>query len=58
MPQPPDDDDRQQGSWAGLIAAIVLVVLGVWLFNAFHKSSETLDCIAAGHHNCVPAPGQ
>jgi hypothetical protein len=55
---PPDDDDRQQGCWAGLIAAIVLVVLGVWLFEAFHKSSETLDCIAAGHHDCVPVPGQ
>jgi hypothetical protein len=58
MDQPPEHDNDRRASWAGLIAAIVLVVLGVWLFNTFKKSSDTLDCIAAGHHNCVPAPGQ
>lgn len=58
MPKPPDDDPRQQGAWLGLAAAIVLVVLGVWLMVAFKKSTDTLDCIAAGHHDCVPAPGQ
>jgi hypothetical protein len=55
---PDNDDNRQQGSWLGLVAAIVLVVLGVWALLAFQKSSETLDCIAAGHHNCVPVDGQ
>ena len=57
MDKPPDDNNRQ-GSLLGLAAAVLLVVLGVWLLIAFQKSTNTLDCIAAGHHNCVPAPGQ
>jgi hypothetical protein len=53
----PDNGDKQGNPWPGLIAAIVLVVLGVWLMLAFQKSSNTLDCMAAGRHNCVPVDG-
>jgi hypothetical protein len=29
-------------------------VVGVWVMVAFKKSSDTLDCVASGRHNCMP----
>ena len=58
MTKRPGEPDDQQGTYLGLLAAAVLIVLGVWLVVAFKKSSDTLDCMAAGHHDCVPRPGQ
>jgi hypothetical protein len=52
---PPDDEDRGQGTpWLGLVVAILIVVVGVWVMVAFKKSSDTLDCVASGRHNCMP----
>jgi hypothetical protein len=58
MHLPPKDEEPKSPPWLGLLAAILIVVIGVWALLAFQKSSDTLDCIAAGHHDCVPAPGQ
>jgi hypothetical protein len=56
MPEPSPDDqkNRDARTLAGLAVAIVLVVLTVFLLVKFKQSSATLDCIAAGHHNCAP----
>jgi hypothetical protein len=55
MAEPPDDEDaRQRANLIMLLAALILVVGGVWLLIKFRESSQTLDCIAAGHRNCVP----
>ncbi len=55
MPEtPPDDDDRDAKTLAGLAVAIVLVVITVFLLVELKRGTATLDCIAAGHKNCVP----
>ena len=50
----PDEDHSNIATIAGLVAVIALVVLAVWLLIAFQHSSNTLDCLAAHHPNCVP----
>jgi len=52
---PPDDEDRNEGApWLGLAVAILIVVLGIWAMIAFKNSSDMLDCLASGRHNCAP----
>jgi hypothetical protein len=52
---PPDDEDRNQDTpWLGLAVAILIVVLGIWALIAFKHSSDMLDCLASGRHNCAP----
>jgi hypothetical protein len=50
----PDDQDDNAKTLAGLIVAIVLVVVTVFLLLKLKQGTALLDCIAAGHHNCVP----
>ena len=51
-----DDQQRQQQNLMAAIAVILLVVLGAWGMIALKKSSDRLDCEAAHHRNCDPAP--
>ena len=51
-----DDDQRQRQNLAVAVAAILLVALSIWALIAFKKSNETMDCYAANHRNCDPAP--
>jgi len=55
MSKPEDDDHNQDAkTLAGLAVAIVLVVLTVFLMVKLKQGTALLDCIAAGHKNCVP----
>ena len=56
MPEPSPDDpkNRDARTLAGLAVAIVLVVVTVFLLVKLKQGTATLDCIAAGHHNCEP----
>ena len=51
-----DDDQRQRQNLAVAIAVILLVGLSIWALVAFKKSNATMDCYAANHRNCDPAP--
>ena len=55
MSEPEDDDQNQDAkTLAGLSVAIVLVALTVFLLVKLKHGTALLDCIAAGHKNCVP----
>ena len=56
MSGPNNDQDNNQDAktLAGLAVAIVLVVLTVFLMVKLKHGTALLDCIAAGHKNCVP----
>ena len=51
-----DDDKRQRENLVAAGAVILLIVLGAWALLAFKKSNDTMDCYAAHHRNCEPAP--
>jgi hypothetical protein len=51
-----DDDQRQRQNLQAAIAVILLIVLGAWALVAFKKSNDTMDCYAAHHRDCDPAP--
>jgi hypothetical protein len=56
MEQPPEEPRSDAATLAGLAAVIALVALAVWALLAFQHSSNTMDCMAAGHHDCTPPP--
>jgi hypothetical protein len=52
----PDDDDQNQDAktLVGLVVAIVLVALTVFLMVKLKHGTALLDCIASGRKNCAP----
>ena len=52
--EPDDQEKRNTKTLAGAAVAIMLVVLTVFLLAKLKQGTATLDCIAAGHHNCAP----
>jgi hypothetical protein len=54
MPEPTDPENNDAKTLIGLAVAIVLVVVTVFLLMELKQGTATLDCIAAGHHNCEP----
>lgn len=50
----PDDDNSVLVSFLGLAFAIILVVLGVWLFTAKQENQRIQDCFAEHRQDCVP----
>ena len=49
-----DDDARDRENRAVLIAAGVLVAIGVVAMLLFSNWQNQSDCVLAGHHNCAP----
>jgi hypothetical protein len=41
-------------SYVALAFAAILVAGAVWLFNSFREHNRTIECLEAGHHDCVP----
>jgi hypothetical protein len=69
MTEPKDDsksDSRQDhepenrnGAIAGLVIAIVLLAVGVWLARDLTAASKLQDCVMSGRTNCnVIQPAQ
>jgi hypothetical protein len=46
--------DRRAANIFLLVAAIVLVGIGVWLANAMIDARRADDCLSSGRRNCNP----
>ncbi len=49
-----DESASVRRSYIALAFIAVLVVAGVWLVNSFREHNRTIECLEAGHHDCVP----
>ena len=52
----PYDDElgSVRRSYVALAFAAILVAALVWLVNAMKENNRVVECMAAGHHDCVP----
>jgi hypothetical protein len=52
----PHDDAESQGNrtraLAGLVVAVVLLVIGLWLARELTAASKMQDCLMSGRTNC------
>jgi hypothetical protein len=48
----PEQSDNRRGAIAGLIVAIVLLAVGVWLARDLTAASRMQDCVMSGRTNC------
>jgi len=48
----PDQGDNRTGAVAGLVIAIVLLAVGVWLARDLTAASQLQDCVMSGRTNC------
>jgi hypothetical protein len=48
----PEQSDTRRGAIAGLIVAIVLLAVGVWLARDLTAASRMQDCVMSGRTNC------
>ena len=48
----PDPGDNRRGAIAGLLVAIVLLALGIWLAHDLTAASKMQDCVMSGRTNC------
>jgi hypothetical protein len=51
MTDPEQGDDRR-GAIAGLIIAVVLLAVGIWLARDLASASKMQDCLISGRTNC------
>jgi heme/copper-type cytochrome/quinol oxidase subunit 2 len=49
-----DERDRHATNIFLLVAALIFVVVGVWLVNAMVDSRRTEECFESGRRNCNP----
>jgi hypothetical protein len=47
-----DDGDNRRGALAGLVIAIVLLAVGIWLARDLSAASKMQDCLMSGRTNC------
>ena len=52
MPEPEDQGDNRRGAIAGLIIAVVLLAVGIWLARDLTAASKLQDCVMSGRTNC------
>jgi hypothetical protein len=48
----PEQGDNRRGAVAGLIIAVVLLAVGVWLAHDLTAASRMQDCLMSGRTNC------
>jgi hypothetical protein len=48
----PKAGDSRRGAVAGLLIAIVLLAVGIWLARDLTAASRLQDCVMAGRTNC------
>jgi hypothetical protein len=52
-PEPEGDQgDNRTGAVAGLVIAIVLLAVGIWLARDLTAASKLQDCVMSGRTNC------
>jgi hypothetical protein len=56
----PKKGDNRNGAAAGLVIAVALLVLGVWLAHELTAASRLQDCLMSGRTNCntIQTPAQ
>jgi hypothetical protein len=51
-PKRQDHGDNRRGAIAGLVIAIVLLAVGIWLARDLSSASKMQDCLMSGRTNC------
>ncbi|MBS0528874.1 MAG: hypothetical protein JSS22_05735 [Proteobacteria bacterium] len=50
----PEPEGNRRGAVAGLIFAVVLLAVGLWLAHELRSASQIQDCVMSGRSNCDP----
>ncbi|WJR75023.1 hypothetical protein [Bradyrhizobium sp. NP1] len=48
----PGSGDNRRGALVGLIVAVALLAVGVWLAHQLTAASKLQDCLMSGRTNC------
>jgi hypothetical protein len=48
----PEPGDSRRGAVAGLIIAVALLAVGIWLARDLTAASKLQDCVLSGRTNC------
>jgi hypothetical protein len=51
-PRQDHEPENRNGAIAGLVIAVVLLVVGVWLARDLTAASKLQDCVMSGRTNC------
>ncbi len=54
----PEPSGSRRPAIAGLLIAVVLLVVGLWLARELTASSKMQDCLMSGRSNCAIIPAQ
>jgi hypothetical protein len=52
MTEPDDQGDNRRGAIVGLIIAVALLAVGIWLARDLTAASKMQDCLMSGRTNC------
>lgn len=55
-PSPQDEKQRDRMNLAGVIVAVLVVAVGVWLASLVAKNLQQQRCELEGRHDCIPLP--
>ena len=50
--KPDHEPDNRNGAIAGLVIAVLLLAVGVWLARDLTAASKLQDCVMSGRTNC------
>jgi hypothetical protein len=48
----PEPADNRRGAIAGLVIAVLLLAIGIWLARDLTAASKMQDCLMSGRTNC------
>jgi hypothetical protein len=55
----PEESPNRRGAIAGLLIAVVMLAVGLWLAHDLTAASKMQDCVMSGRTNCnVIQPAQ
>jgi hypothetical protein len=58
MTDPEKKPENRRPAIAGLVIAVVLLVVGLWLAHELTAASKMQDCLMSGRTNCAVIPAQ